>query len=112
MNTALLHIAESVVFHIPQASTVWPPSVDFLLGDEDLAHEANDITDHNTHQLFELFKLQWIVFPVSLLEADPKEVFGLNMSIWFMPVKAKAQWKRGLEEMRPLTHPSGKIESK
>jgi hypothetical protein len=44
--------------------------------------------------------------------ADPKEVFGFNMSIWFMPVKAEAQLKRGLEEMRLLTHPSGKIESK
>jgi N-formylglutamate deformylase len=72
MNPALLHIAEAVILHIPHASTVLPQSVEFLLGDEDLAHEVNAMTDHNTHQLFELFKAQRVVFPVSRLVVDPE----------------------------------------
>ena len=64
--------AETIILHIPHASTALPNDVEFLLGNEALAYEVDAMTDHYTDLLFYLPGAQRCVFPVSRLVVDPE----------------------------------------
>ena len=63
---------DTIILHIPHASTVLPSEVEFLLGQEELAYEVDAMTDHHTDRLFDLPGAHRCVFSVSRLVVDPE----------------------------------------
>ncbi len=65
---------ESVVLHIPHASTVIPTSCrqDFLLTNAELEQEVLAVTDWFTDELFHLDGAARSILPVSRLIVDPE----------------------------------------
>lgn len=91
---------ESVVFHIPHASTRIPPeySGDFIEGV--LPDNLRHMTDRYTDELFDLGLGERIVFPVSRLVCDP-ERFREDESEEMAKIGMGAVYTRGYD-LRPI----------
>jgi N-formylglutamate deformylase len=61
-----------VILHVPHSSTFVPDDCQFLLSASSLAMEIENLTDHQTHKLFDCDGASKLVFPVSRLVVDPE----------------------------------------
>lgn len=65
---------KNLVLHIPHSSTTIPNNIrnQFCISNEELSLEILRMTDHYTHELFDIKQANKIIFPVSRLVLDPE----------------------------------------